>query len=413
MILGNLCDIVRGSSPRPQGDARYFGGNIPRLMIADVTRDGMYVTPKIDSLTEEGALKSRSMKKGDVIIAVSGDPGRACILEVDACIHDGFVGLRNLDENQIYKPYLLSYLAYFKNVTKKGAVGAIFQNLTTNQIKKIEIPYISLPAQIHIANLLSKAEDLINQRKESIRLLDEFLKSTFLEMFGDPVRNDKKWGKRTLKEIALRFSDGPFGSNLKIEHYSEDGIQVIRLQNIGINQFKEEDITFVKENHYENVLRKYTCFPGDIVIATMGSPNVRACIVPKHIRISINKADCVLCRVNEKYANSYYISHLLNQDGFLQLAGSYIHGQTRSRIASGQLAQIAIPIPPLPLQTQFAQIVEKTEALKAQYKSSLQELENLYGSLSQRAFKGELTLEKEESMMMAAEPLAEYNATIS
>jgi type I restriction enzyme, S subunit len=95
MKLGNLCDIVRGSSPRPQGDPRYYGGSIPRLMIADVTRDGVYVTPQIDSLTEEGSMKSRPMKKGDVIIAVSGDPGRACILNVDACIHDGFVGLRN------------------------------------------------------------------------------------------------------------------------------------------------------------------------------------------------------------------------------------------------------------------------------------------------------------------------------
>jgi restriction endonuclease S subunit len=73
--LGEMCDVVRGSSPRPQGDAKFFGGPVPRLMIADITRDGMWVTPKIDSLTEEGAKRSRPMNAGDVVMAVSASPG--------------------------------------------------------------------------------------------------------------------------------------------------------------------------------------------------------------------------------------------------------------------------------------------------------------------------------------------------
>jgi type I restriction enzyme S subunit len=84
---------------------------------------------------------------------------------------------------------------------------------------------------------------------------------------------------------------------------------------------------------------------------------------------------------------------LLNLEGFLFLATSFIHGQTRARISSGQIAKISIPVPPFELQTQFAQIVEKTEALKTQYQQSLQELEHLYGSLSQKAFRGELLSE--------------------
>ena len=91
MRLGNLCEIVRGSSPRPKEDPRFNGGSVPRLMVADVTRDGKYVTPRIDSLTKEGAALSRPMQKGDLVIAVSGNPGLPAILEIDACIHDGFV----------------------------------------------------------------------------------------------------------------------------------------------------------------------------------------------------------------------------------------------------------------------------------------------------------------------------------
>jgi type I restriction enzyme M protein len=73
--IGSISTIVRGSSPRPQGDPTFFGGPVPRLMVADITRDGMYTTPRIDSLTEEGALRSRPMKKGEVIITVADDLG--------------------------------------------------------------------------------------------------------------------------------------------------------------------------------------------------------------------------------------------------------------------------------------------------------------------------------------------------
>lgn len=286
-----------------------------------------------------------------------------------------------------------------------------YPSLKQSTIESYEIPFPkNISVQIQIANILSKAEILITQRKQSIALLDEFLRSTFLEMFGDPGFNKKKWNKLTLKDVSLRFSDGPFGSNLKTEHYSNSGIQVIRLQNIGVNRFVEKDVSYVSEPHFESVLKKYSCFPNDVVIATMGSPNVRACIVPKHVKVAINKADCVLFRVNPKLSNHYYISHLLNQEGFLSLATSFIHGQTRARISSGQLAKILIPIPPLELQTQFSQIVEKTELLKTYYQSSLQELENLHGSLSQRAFKGELNLNKAaEHVLMAAESELQYN----
>jgi type I restriction enzyme, R subunit len=83
MKLGELCEIVRGSSPRPKGDTRFYGGFIPRLMVADVTRDGKYVTPRINFLNQEGAALSRPMKKGDLVIALSGNPGLASILETD------------------------------------------------------------------------------------------------------------------------------------------------------------------------------------------------------------------------------------------------------------------------------------------------------------------------------------------
>jgi len=392
MRLGNLCDIVRGSSPRPQGDSRYYGGPIPRLMIADVTRDGMYVTPQIDSLTEEGALKSRPMKKGDVIIAVSGDPGRACILNVDACIHDGFVGLRNLDETKLHKPYLLRYLSFFKSITKKGAVGAIFQNLTTDQIKKIEIPEIELKDQIRIANILSKAEALIVQRKESIRLLDTFLKNTFLEMFGDPVRNEKEWRKVSLEEVCRKIGSGSTPRGGK-KSYQKEGVSLIRSLNVHNDEFVYKDLAFV-DDAQANELRNVIVEENDVLLNITGASVARCCIVPKDVLPARVNQHVSILRPDPSVLDPIFLSKLFTSNSYqLKLVkDAKSKGATREAITKEEIEQIKVIAPPRQLQTEFVKIVWKAEGLKEQFKTSLQELKNLFGSLSQQAFRGELDL---------------------
>ena len=74
--IEELGDVIRGASPRPKGDKRYYGGNIPRLMVEDVTRDEKFVTPSVDFLTEEGAKRSRPCSKGTLTLVCSGTVGR-------------------------------------------------------------------------------------------------------------------------------------------------------------------------------------------------------------------------------------------------------------------------------------------------------------------------------------------------
>jgi type I restriction enzyme S subunit len=157
--IDNLCTLVRGSSPRPQGDPRFFGGPVPRLMIADITRDGTYVTPRIDSLTEEGATKSRPMKHGEVVMAVSGAVGLPAILTVDACIHDGFVGFRDLSR-EITPEFFYNYLVALRHFSRTQAVGATFQNLKTEQIRTWQVPRPSAAAQQRFAELAASARSI-------------------------------------------------------------------------------------------------------------------------------------------------------------------------------------------------------------------------------------------------------------
>ena len=175
-FISEICSLVRGSSPRPQGDSRYFGGPVPRLMVADITRDGWFVTPKIDTLTVEGAKKSRPTKKDTVVMAVSGNVGLAAMLMTDACIHDGFVAFNEMDSS-IDSIYFLSILRSMKSVHVKATTGAIFKNTTTSDIKEIKIPIPPIDLQTKYSNLFKKIFLKQSMLKESELNLEKFTKA--------------------------------------------------------------------------------------------------------------------------------------------------------------------------------------------------------------------------------------------
>jgi len=138
--VSEICRLVRGSSPRPKSDPRFYGGPVPRLMVADLTRDGWFTTPRIDSLTVEGSQRSRPAKAGTVVMAVSGNVGLVSRLNIDACIHDGFVGFPDLADDIILPNILMLILHFTKERHFRITAGAIFKNLTTTDIKAIDVP---------------------------------------------------------------------------------------------------------------------------------------------------------------------------------------------------------------------------------------------------------------------------------
>lgn len=153
-------------------------------MVADITRDGMYSTPKIDTLTEEGATKSRPMEKGDVIITVSGNPGLPTILAVDACIHDGFVGLRDLDEN-VKSAYLYWNLMFQHQVNSSQSVGAIFRNLTTHQVKGFKIPLPPLETQEAIVAELDIEQSMVESNRKLIDRFEKKIEAVIGRVWGE------------------------------------------------------------------------------------------------------------------------------------------------------------------------------------------------------------------------------------
>lgn len=282
----------------------------------------------------------------------------------------------------------------FREDAAASMTGTAGQKRVPKQyLENSEIPVPPLELQRELVGVFEAVDGLRIKREHANQLASRMTLSVFLKMFGDPVSNENHWPVKTIREVAEKVSDGPFGSNLKTEHYTAEGVRVIRLQNIGVGEFLDDNKVFISSEHYSK-LKKHTCVPRDVIVGTLGDPNLRACILPDYVKVAINKADCIQVRPNKNFVNAAYLCHLLNTPQMLRLASSYMHGETRTRISMSQVASLQIPIPPSSVQKTYAQIVQHIDHVYANQKRSSELIKELFHSLMQKAFKGELDLVK-------------------
>lgn len=261
--------------------------------------------------------------------------------------------------------------------------------LNRGQLLSYGVRLPSLPEQRRIAAVLNHADIFRTKRRQVLSYLQTLPVAIYQLMFGDPAANPHRYAVASIRSLATKFSDGPFGSNLKSSHYTSEGIPVVRLQNIGVGCYLSADRAFVSETHYAS-LAKHDCQPGDVLIGTLGAPNLRACLQPADMPIALNKADCIQFRVDDSKANATWACWLLNMPGTLTLASAFAHGQTRTRIAMGQLRELEVPVPPLDLQRKFAERIEGVNTQRAALQRALAVDEEIFASLQERAFREEL-----------------------
>jgi type I restriction enzyme S subunit len=276
--------------------------------------------------------------------------------------------------------YALRKLDLSKLKTATGVPG-----LTREDAYRENFPVPPLDQQHRIVDLLSRAEGIVRLRREAQKKASEIIPALFLDMFGDPATNPKRWPLRRLGDLAEKMSDGPFGSNLKSAHYTSDGVRVIRLQNIGIGTINDEDKSFVSDEHFAS-LPRHRCVPGDVLIGTLGDPNLRACIQPSSIPVALNKADCVQFRCRRNTVNPAYICWLMNMPSTLAMAAALVQGITRTRISMGRLRELEVPVPFLDTQDRFADSVEKVCSIQAQQEFSSNTSKATFEALLSRAF---------------------------
>jgi type I restriction enzyme S subunit len=335
------------------------------------------------------------LSDGDILISRAGSVGSSFVIrDPPRSIFASYLIRFRLKEN-IYPTYVGYFLKSKLYWVQLKCRGTTLPGVNATNLAKIKIPIPfkngnpDLGKQVQITNILEKAEQTKHVQEQANELIDDFLKSVFIEMFGDPINNPKGWPMKKLLDISEVVRDGPFGSNLKTEHYRPTGIRVIRLQNIGCGELIDDDKAFISPEHFTKI-DKHKCLPGDLIIATLGDPIIRSFILPSSIEVALNKADCVQCRPDKDIVDPFYLNMLLNLPSIISMVSRYIHGQTRSRVSSGQLKKLKVPVPPLNLQKEFKDISQIIKGFKDKEKEESDLIDELFSCLTQKAFNGEL-----------------------
>jgi len=272
--------------------------------------------------------------------------------------------------------------------TVKGVGGSLLR-ASPVKVAEIQVPLPPLDDQKRIAHLLGKVEGLIARRKHHLQQLNDLLKSVFLKMFGDPVRNEKGWEKKPLSKIAT-VRIGPFGSLLHAEDYISGGIPLINPSHMVNGEIVIDESLSITEEKF-NELSTYHLKLNDVVVARRGE--IGRCALVRNSSKLLCGTGSMFVRVTGDYL-PIIIQFMIYRTSLKDYLESNAKGVTMKNLNSSILEKMQVIVPPNDLQTKFAAIVEKVERLKARYQQSLTDLESLYGALSKKAFKGELDLSR-------------------
>jgi type I restriction enzyme S subunit len=257
----------------------------------------------------------------------------------------------------------------------------------------LQIPLPPLPEQRRIAAILDKADAVRRKRKQAIALTDELLRSAFLDLFGDPVTNPKGW---TLRKIGEALDEsrggtrcGPFGTALRKDEYVDAGVPVWGIDNVQPNRFTEDGSLFIEPDKFDD-LQAYEVLPGDILISRAGTVG-RMCVARPQRAPSIIGTNLIRVSLNpEKMLPEYMAGLFTFFSG--RLAGLKANGKddAYSFMKTGVLREITVPLPPIAQQRRYREASDRISAATRRLEHSSEESQQLFGALSQRAFRGDL-----------------------
>ena len=379
--LGEICEIVSGSTPKT-GIAEYWGGELKWITPAEISEDSYIITDSVRKLTELGIKKTglTPLPKGTVILSSRAPIGKVAIAGCEMYCNQGFKNLictKKINNRYLYW-FLKGNTAYLNSLGR----GATFKEISKQIVSGIEINVPDMNQQMQAVENLEKVWRIIQLRKQELQKGDELIKARFVEMFGDPVVNEKGWMTKPLLDMGQCKN----GMNF---HYDDKGIEINclgvgdfknlsvidnteELPTVSLNEMpseeyllKDDDIVFVRSNGNKALVgRSLAVYPGDVPTTFSG-----------------------FCIRYRKYDNEIivpYLLRVLKTDSMrVKMAG---RGANIQNLNQQILGTLVIPVPPIELQEQFANFVKQVDKSKVSIQAALDKSQLLFDSLMQKYF---------------------------
>lgn len=381
--LGQLVEILSGFA----FDASNFSdeGDLALIRIRDVLRghSNTFYNGKYDA--------KFLVQKGDMLIGMDGEFNRARWASAPALLNQRVCKIR-ASEPELDEDYLFHFLPKALKVIEDATPFVTVKHLSAKQIREIEIPLPPLPEQRRIAAILDQAETLRTQRRAALAQLDSLTQSLFLDMFGDPVTNERGWPRARIDSFVAGFESGK-SLVADDEDDASSTFRVLKVSAVTSLEYKPEQSKAVPSDYKPPI--SHIVRAGDLLFSRANTTElIGATAFVEQTPDNLLLPDKLWRFVWHKPSRTapLYVRHLFRQPKFRHEIGQRASGTSGSmkNISQDKVLSIEVGHPPLPLQQTFATRVQAIEALKAQHRAALAEADALFASLQQRAFAGTL-----------------------
>lgn len=392
--IGKICDGFGGEvQTGPFGSQLhaedYVADGIPYVMPKDMI-DGFISESTVARVSEQDAsrLATHRLREGDILYARRGDIGRRALV---TSREEGWLcgtGCLRIRTNcpSLSPGYFTVYLGHpaVRKWVEDRAQGATMLNLNTTILRGVPVRIPPIAEQRHILDVLDKADAIRRKRKEAIALTEELLRSAFLEMFGDPVTNPKRWPKTSLGQLTT-VTDGTH----KTPTYVTNGVPFLSAKNIRANEIDWVNTRFITVEEHRELIRR--CYPklGDVLLTKSGTIG-EAARVDRDLEFSLFESAALLKLDPERLLAAFLVA-LLNDKSTKRAYDEDIKGVAVKHLHLVDIRRLPVIVPPLAYQQEFSAFVNRVRELRAKHTDAVRAAEALFASLLHRAFRGELT----------------------
>lgn len=382
--LSEIAELTGGSTPKTKVD-EYWDGDIVWLSPTDLPEIGEIVSINDSSrkITEEGlnSCSAKLLPTGTVIFSSRASIGKIGINEIPVATNQGFINF--ICNGELYNRYLAYVLKYYTEDIVQLSNSTTFKEVSKRAIKDFKIPLPTLSEQKAIVAKLDRAQRLIDIDRQMLAKYDELIQSVFLEMFGDPVRNEKVWEVKKLGEICNKITDGTHHSPSTYD----EGIPYVTAKHV--DPFKVdfyEKPSYVKEEDHRKIYSRCDPEKGDVLLIKDGATTGKAAINPYDFEFSM-LSSLALLKLDTNQITGKYLVNVLNDDRYKDfIRQKYMSGVAIKRYTLKKINQFELPVPDIRLQQKFDKFSKKVRTEKELVRSSAKKSEELFSSLVQDLF---------------------------
>ena len=355
--LGDIATYINGYAFKPE---QRGSEGLPIIRIQDLTGNAYDL-----GYYDGDYPKKIELNDGDVLISWSASLGVYLWNRGKALLNQHIFKVV-FDKVEIDKFYFMYAVEYNLDKMSLKTHGATMKHITKKDFDNVVIPYPDLDYQKEVSYRLTSLKGIIEKYQKQLESLDELVKARFVEMFGDPVLNDKSWQVIKLGELCSKICSGntPKGGS---DNYTKEGIMFFRSQNVWKNRLELDDIVYIDEATHEN-MKETSLNYGDILITKTGRINTEnsslgrsALFLGKNGSANIN-GHVYLVRINSELVNRHFVLQILISPQYRDLIRRVcVGGIDKRQLNQNHIYDFPIIVPPLELQNQFASFVEEID----------------------------------------------------